>query len=154
MQKNVFISKKFTVMYSKDDNLLLLFSHLSHIWLFVATWTVACQAPPSSTISQSLLKFVSIESVMLSNHLILCHPLPLLPSIFPSIRILPNEWLFVSGGQSIGVSASVLPMNIEGWFPLGFTGLSSSWYPHPPGSAPPSVISVQEIEALSFQEIR
>ena len=53
-------------------------------------WTAARQAPLSSTISQSLLKFVSIESVMLSNHLILCHPL-LLPSIFPSIRVFSNE---------------------------------------------------------------
>ena len=54
-------------------------------------WTAACQAPLSSTISQSLLKFVSIESVMLSNHLILCHPLLLLPSIFPSIRVFSYE---------------------------------------------------------------
>ena len=91
MQKNVFISKIFTVMYSKDDNLLVLFSHLSHIWLSVAPWTAACQAPPSSTISQSLLKFMSIESVMLSNHLILCHSLLLLLSIFPSIGVFPSE---------------------------------------------------------------
>ena len=54
-------------------------------------WTAACQAPLSSTISQSLLKFVSIESVMLSNHLILRHPLLLLPSIFPSIRVFSNK---------------------------------------------------------------
>ena len=55
---------------------------LSHVQL-----TAACQAPLSSTISQSLLKFMSLESVMLSNHLILCRPLLLLPSIFPSIRV-------------------------------------------------------------------
>ena len=78
--------------------------------------------PLSITISQSLLKLMSIESVMPSNHLILCHPLLLLPSIFPSIRVF--SWFFESGDQSIGVSASasVLPMNIQDWFPLGWTG--------------------------------
>ena len=59
---------------------------LSHVWLFATSQTIACQAPLSSTISQSLLRFMSIESVMLSNHLILCCLL-LLPSIFPSIRV-------------------------------------------------------------------
>ena len=63
---------------------------------------------------------MSIESVMPSNHLILCHPLLLLPSIFPSIKIFSNHF-FTSSGQSIGVSASasVLPMNSQDWFPLG-----------------------------------
>ena len=60
---------------------------LSHIRLFVTPWTAACQAPLSFTISQSLLKLISFESVILSNHLILCRPLLLLPSIFPSIRV-------------------------------------------------------------------
>ena len=66
----------------------------------------------------------SIESVMPSNHLILCYPLLLLPSIFPNIRVFPRSQFFTSGGQSIGVSASasVLPMNIQAWFPLGWTG--------------------------------
>ena len=74
----------------------------------------------------SFLKFMSIELVMLSNHLILCRPL-LLPSTFPSIRGFPMSQLFESGGQSIraSASASVLPMNIQGWFPLGVTGLIS-----------------------------
>ena len=59
---------------------------------FVTPWTAAwCQAPLSSIISQSLLKFMSIESVMVSNHLILCHPLLLMPSIFPSIRVFSDE---------------------------------------------------------------
>ena len=64
---------------------------------------------------------------MPSNHLILCHPLLLLPLIFPSIRILSNESTLVSGSQSIEVSASasVLPMNIQGWFLIGLTGLIS-----------------------------
>ena len=64
---------------------------LSHVQLFVTSWTAACQASLSFTISQSLLKLMSIELVMPSNHLILCHPLPLLPSIFPSIRVFSNE---------------------------------------------------------------
>ena len=91
--------------------------------------TVAYQPPPSpsSTVSLSLLKFMSIESVMLSNHLFLCRPLLLLPSIFPGIRVFSSESLFASGDQSIGASASasVLPMNIQGWFPLGLTCLIS-----------------------------
>ena len=69
----------------------------------------------------------SCPLMMPSNHLILCHPLLLLPSIFPSIRSFPMSRFFASGGQSIGVSASasVLPMNIQNWFPLGLTGLIS-----------------------------
>ena len=64
---------------------------LSHVWLFVTSWTAAFQAFLSITNSQSLLKFMSIELVMPSNHLILCHPLLHLPSIFPSIRVFSNE---------------------------------------------------------------
>jgi len=78
-------------------------------------------------ISQSFLRFMSIESMMLSNHLILCYPLLLLPSVFPSTRVFPISWVFASGGYSTrtSVSASVLKMNIQGWFPLGLTGLIS-----------------------------
>ena len=68
---------------------------------------------------------MSTESVMPSNYFILCCPLFLLPLIFPSIRVFfPVSQFFASGGQSIGVSASasVLPMNIQNWFPLGWTG--------------------------------
>ena len=64
---------------------------LSHVRLFAAPWTAAHQAFLSFTISLSLLRFMFIESVMLCNHLILCHPLLLLPSIFPSIRVFSNE---------------------------------------------------------------
>ena len=85
--------------------------------------TAAHQASLSIPSSWSLLKFVSIELVMPSKHL-LCCPLFLLPSIFPSIMVFPVCHFF-SGGQSIGVSASVLPMNIQDWFPLGWTGLIS-----------------------------
>ena len=91
---------------------------LSRVRLFVTPRTAACQASLSITISQSFLKLMSIESVMPSNHLILCHPLLLLPSIFPIIRVFfPISQLFASDGQSIGASASalVLPMlNIQG----------------------------------------
>ena len=100
---------------------------LNCVQLFVTPWTGACQAPLSSTIFQSFLKFTSLDLVMLSNHLILCCPLLLLCSIFPSTRVFPNEWLFSSSGQITGVSASasVLQMNIQDWFPLGLTGLIS-----------------------------
>ena len=63
---------------------------LSHVQPFATPWTAACQASQSFTISQSLLKLMSMESVMPSNHLILCGPLLLLPSIFPNIRIFSN----------------------------------------------------------------
>ena len=64
---------------------------LSHVWLFVTSWTAALQAPLSFTVSRSLLKVMSIESVTPSNHLILSPPLLFLPSIFPSIRVFFNE---------------------------------------------------------------
>ena len=64
---------------------------LSHVWLFVTPWTTACQASLSIINSRSLLKLISIESVMPSNHFILCRPVFLLPSIFPSIRVFSHE---------------------------------------------------------------
>ena len=95
--------------------------------LFATPRTAAHQASLSFTISKSLLKLMSIELVMPSNHLILCRLLLLLPSVFQGSGSFPMSWLFTSGGQSIGasVSVSVLPMNIQGWFPLGLTGLIS-----------------------------
>ena len=97
---------------------------LSHVQIFVTWWTAAHQATLSFTISRSLLKLLSIESVMSSNHLMLC-PLLLLPSIFPRIRVFFNYLIFPSSGLSIGASASasVFPMNNR--FPLGLTGLIS-----------------------------
>ena len=87
---------------------------LSRIPLFVTPWTAARQASPSF-ISWSLLKLMSIELVIPSNHLILCHPFLLLPSIFPSISVFSNESAFPISGPSFGASASasVLPMNIH-----------------------------------------
>ena len=99
---------------------------LSLAWLLGTPPTAALQASLSITNSRSSPKLMSIESVMPSNHLILCCPLVLPPSIFPSTRVFSNESneFFTSGGQSTGVSASasVLPMNIQNWFPLGWTG--------------------------------
>ena len=85
------------------------------------------QASQSFTISQSLLKLMPIESVMPSNHLNLCHPFLLLPSTFPATGSFPMSQLFSSGDHSTraSASASVLPKNIQGWFPLGLTGLIS-----------------------------
>ena len=94
-------------------------------------WTAVLQASLSITSSQSLLTLMSIKLVMPSYHLILCHPrLP--PSIFPTSGSFPMSQFSTSGGQSTGVSTStsVFPMNIQDWFPLGWTGwfsLHSKW---------------------------
>ena len=99
----------------------------SHVWLFATPWTAAHQASLSLTISQSLLKLISIEFLIQSNCLIFCHPLLLLTSVFPSIRVFYNGWALCIRCQRTGASASalVLPMNIQGWFPLWLTGLIS-----------------------------
>ena len=90
------------------------------------SWTAARQASLSFTLTRSLLECMSIEPVMPSNHLILGHPL-LLSQSSPASGSFPMSQLFTSGGQSIGASASasVLPMNIQGWFLLGLMGLIS-----------------------------
>ena len=93
---------------------------LSHVQLFATPWTAAHQASLSFTLSQSLLRFVSLESVVLSDRLILCHSLLLLPSVFPSIRVFSNE-------SALHIRCfSISPINeYYGWFPLGFPGLIS-----------------------------
>ena len=95
---------------------------LSHVQLCATPWTAAQQAFLSFIIFRSLLKFTPIELVMPSNHLILCRPL-LLPSLFPSIRVFSKESVLHIRGQSIRASAlaSVLPMNVQDWFSLGWT---------------------------------
>ena len=106
---------------------------VTKLWkLFVTSWTAAHQAPQSFAISQSLLKFMSIEldMVVLSNRLILYHPFSICLQSFPASESQhqdPMSLLFASGGQSTGDSAlvSVLTVNIEGWFPLWLTGLIS-----------------------------
>ena len=92
----------------KDNYCMTLSSvqSLSCVWLFATPWTTAGQASQSITNSQSPPKPKSIVSVMPSNHLFLCHPLLLLPSIFLSLRVFSND----------------LPMNTQDWYPLGWTG--------------------------------
>ena len=96
---------------------------LSCVRLFATPWTAAHQASLSITNSRSPPKLMSIELVMPSNHLILCRPLLLLPSIFPSIRVFSNKSALHNRWPSIGVSAStsVLPMNTQDCSPLGWT---------------------------------
>ena len=108
-----------------NKSLFVVAQSLSHVWLFATPWTAARQAS-LSLISWSLLKLMSIESVMPFDHLILC-PLLLLPSIFPASGSFLISQLFASGDQSIGTSASasVLLRNIQGWFSLGLTALTS-----------------------------
>ena len=85
---------------------------VSHGLLFVIPWTAACEASLSITISQSLLKLMSFESVIPSNHLILCHPLILLPSIFPSIRVFSSESaLCIRWPKCCSFSFSISPFN-------------------------------------------
>ena len=88
-------------------------------------WTAARQAPLSSSVSWSLLKFMSSESVMLSNHLILCRPLLLLPSIFPSIRVFSNELAFhIRWPKYWSFSCSISPSNEHS----GFISFRSDWF--------------------------
>ena len=99
----------------------------SCVQLFATPWTAACQASLSFTISWSLLKLMTIESVMSSTHLILCHPLLLLPSIFPSIRVFPNEsaphirrlkcWSFSFSISPSNESSGLISFRID-WFDL------------------------------------
>ena len=118
--------------------------------LSVTPWTAARQARLSFTISRSLLKSMATESVIPSNHLILCCPLLLLPSFFPSIRVFSSGSLFISGGQNIGASVLVLPVTIQDWFPLGWTG----WSPGSPRdcqeSSPTAQFKSINTSVLSF----
>ena len=110
-----------------QDVIVVVVQSLSHVQLFATPWTAACQAFLSFTSAWSLLKLMSTELVMPSNHLILCCPFSsCLPSFIASGSFLMSQF-FASGGQSIGASAStsVLPMNIQGCFILGLTGLIS-----------------------------
>ena len=105
---------------------MLLLLLLNRIWLFVTTWIAARKTSLPFTISQSLFKLMSIELVLPSNHLILSPPS--LPAFdLPQHESFQESWLFSSGGQNTGASASasVLPMNIQGWSPLGWIGLIS-----------------------------
>ena len=107
--------------------IILVVQSLSRIQLFETPWTAAYQVSLSFTISQSFLKLMSIELVMPSNHLVLCRPLSSCLQSFPASESFLKSWLFSSGGQNFGASASasVLRVNIQDWFPLGLTGLIS-----------------------------
>jgi len=96
----------------------------SHVWLLVTTWTAAHQTSVSISNSWSLLKLMTIKLVVPSIHLILCYPLLLLPSIFPGLRVFSNETVLPIRWPNYWSSASVsvLPVNIQDWFPLGCTG--------------------------------
>ena len=108
---------KWGLTYSNPGWLFVVVQWLSHVQL--------CE-PMSFTVSQSFLKLMSIKSVMPSNHLILCHPLLLLPSIFPSIRAFSDESaLHIRWPKFWSFSFSTSPSNIQGWFPLGLPSLIS-----------------------------
>ena len=100
------------VVTRKPSLLLPSVQSLSHVQLFATPWTAACQASLSVTVSHCLPKFISIESVMLSSHLILCLPLLLLPSIFPSISVFSSESaLYIRWPKYWSFSFSVSPSN-------------------------------------------
>ena len=112
------------ILYPLPNSLISSVQLPSRVRLFATPWTEARQASLSITNSWSPRKPTCIESVMPSNNLILCCPLLLLPSILPSIRVFSNESVLCIRGQNVGVLAStlVLPVNIQDWFPLGWTG--------------------------------
>ena len=97
---------------------------LSFVWLFATPWTTTCQASLSIANSRSLLKLMPIESVIPSNHVIFCRPLLLLPSICPRVMVFSKESVLCIRWPKIvaSASASILPMTIQDWFPLGWTG--------------------------------
>ena len=129
--KTLYLMEYYQAVKGKEQKLILSISCcwvISHVWL--------CNPMDRSMSGSSILYylpeefagFVSIKSVMLSNHLILCCLLLFLPSVFPSIRVFSNELAFcIKWSQRIGASASasVLLVNIQDWFPLGLTGLIS-----------------------------
>ena len=105
-QKHLSWDPNFPLYYSVSFSFLVVVYLLSHVQLFAAPWTAAHQASLSSTVSWSLLKLMSIESVMPSNHLTLCHPFSCCLQYFSGSGSFPMSWLFTSGGQSIEASAS------------------------------------------------
>ena len=98
---------------------------LSRVWLFVTPWTTAHQAPVSSAVSQSLLKFTSLSQWCYLTISSSAAPFSFCFQSFPASESFPTSWTFASGDPSIGASSStsVLPMNVQGCFPLGLTGL-------------------------------
>ena len=115
-------------------HLIVVAQSLSRVRLFVTPWTAGCQASLSFTVSQSLLRLTSIESVMPSNHLILYRPLLLLPSIFTSIRVFSNEsvlhimwpknWSFSFSNSPSNEYSGLISFRIDCWISLQYKGLS------------------------------
>ena len=100
------------IIFCNANSVFVVFQSLSHVQLFATPWTAARQASLSFTMSRSLLKLISVELVMPSNHLNLCHPLLLLPSIFPSIRVFSNELaLCIRWPKYWSFSLSISPSN-------------------------------------------
>ena len=124
---------------------------LSHVRLFVTSWTATHQASLSITNSRNLLKFLSIESLMPSNHFILCCSFSSRLQSVPASGSFLVSPLFPSDGQSIGTwtSATILPMNIQYWFPLGLTGLILQSKDFQEPSPPPHFKSINSL-ALSL----
>ena len=105
-------------------NIIAVVQSLNHVWLFVTPWTAAHQASLSFTVFLSLLKLMSIELVMPSNHFILCHPLLLLPSIFPIIRLFKELTVSFSWPRYWSFSFSISPSNeYSGLISYRLTGL-------------------------------
>ena len=112
---------------------------LSRVLLFATPWTAACQSDLSITISQSLLKLMSIESLIPSNHLVLCHPLLLLPLIFPSIRVFsnesvlcikwPNDWSFSFSINPSNEYSGLISFRMD-WFDLAVQGTLKNLLQH------------------------
>ena len=125
LKPNSMAASKGEMVIKSSSSITVFVQSLSRVWLWDP---VDCSTPASLsfTISRSLLKLMSVKSVMSSNHFILCCPLLLLPQSFPISESFLMNQLFASGGQSIRASASVpvLPMNIQDWFLLGLTGLT------------------------------
>ena len=129
-QNIITLVQKQYLLLSEENSLDVCLSSaqsLSRVWLFVTPWSTARQASLSITNSQSPPKPMSIESGMPSNHLTLCRPFSSCPQSLPASGSSSVSEIFTSGSQSAGVSAStsVLPMNTQGWFPLGWTGCIS-----------------------------
>ena len=152
---NVFSLWKFTTRRFRFRELtvfVVVVQSVSHVWLFATPWTAHARHSYPSPSPWSLLKLMSIELVMPSNYVIICHLLLLLLLIFPSIRFFSNESTLRIRWASIGdsASASVLPVNIQDWFSLGLTG----WSPCSPRgaqeSSPTSQFKSINSSVLSF----
>ena len=138
MQHHHSAGKDSIAQYGLVDQVSFAVQLLSLILLFSTPWTAACQASLSFTISQSLVKLMSIELVMPSNHLILCCPLLLLPSIFPSVRVYSNElalnikwpkyWSFSFNISSSNEYSGLISFSIDQFDPLAVQGLSRVFF--------------------------